>query len=331
MVSAARFAIVILNWRGWRDTIACLASVQELSHESFCVIVVDNDSQDSSVAELEAWLRVSARLQWRGTVDGDVAQPSPLAHRDVLLIRAPTNGGFASGNNFGLRHALRWPTEACWLLNNDTEVDADALGALERRLNSGPQIGMVGSLLCYHDTPDVVQAVGGVQYQLWRAMGHQLGEGLRVNDPRVADLGAAQPTYIAGASMLVSRAFLDDVGLMDEANFLYFEEIDWAMRARGRWATAIAPDSIVRHKEGGSIGTSSRQVRSLLSQYYMTRGLLRFYGRHRPWLLGIALLRVCRELFRFLLMGERRHAVITAKAVLAAASGETGRRKGAFN
>lgn len=330
MVSAARIAIVILNWRGWRDTIACLASVQELAHESFCVIVVDNDSRDASVTEIEGWLRAAPRLRWRGTTDGDAVEPAPLAHRDVLLIRAPSNGGFASGNNFGLRHALRWQTEACWLLNNDTEVDADSLSALERRLSGGAQIGMVGSVLCYYDTPDVVQAVGGVQYQLWRAMGHQLGEGLKVSDPRVAELAAVQPTYIAGASMLVSRAFLEEVGLMDEANFLYFEEMDWALRARGKWGTATALDSIVRHKEGGSIGTSSRQVRSLLSQYYMTRGLLRFYGRHRPWLLPVALLRVCRESFRFLLMGERRHVVITAKAVLAAASGETGQRKGAF-
>lgn len=329
----ARIAIVILNWRGWRDTIACLASVQALSHESFCVIVVDNDSQDESVPEIEAWLRTASHLTWRGTFSADGAEGTrpPLEHRDAIVIRAPSNGGFASGNNYGLRYALNWPSTACWLLNNDTEVHPDALSALEARLASESSVGMVGSVLCFFDDPDRIQAVGGVEYQFWRAMGHQLGEGLLISDPRIAELAAMRPTYIAGASMLVSRAFLDDVGLMDEANFLYFEEIDWISRAKGRWTTATALASLVRHKEGGSIGTSSRRLRSLLSQYYMTRGLLRFYGRHRPLLIPVAVARVGRELVRFLLQGEKAHARVTWEAMLAAYRGRFGQRKGAFN
>ncbi len=329
----ARIAIVILNWRGWRDTLGCLASVQALSHKSFCVIVVDNDSQDDSVPEIEAWLRTATGFNWRGAISAGTPEGTwlPMQHRDAVLIRAPSNGGFASGNNHGLRYALSWPAAACWLLNNDTEVHPDALDALEARLLSESNVGMVGSVLCFFDDPNRIQAVGGVEYQLWRAMGRQLGEGLLINDLRVPELASVRPTYVAGASMLVSRAFLDDVGLMDEANFLYFEEIDWISRAKGRWTTATALASVVRHKEGGSIGTSSRRLRSLLSQYYMTRGLLRFYGRHQPLLLPVAVARVCRELVRFLLQGEKAHARVTWEAMLAACRGKFGQRKGAFN
>lgn len=332
-MESSRIAIVILNWRGWRDTKMCLASVQSLRHDSFSVIVVDNDSQDESVPEIEAWLRTATGFNWRGTFGAGEAEGArlPLQHRDAVVIRAPSNGGFASGNNYGIRYALNWPLVACWLLNNDTEVHPDALSALEARLASDSKVGMVGSVLCFFDDPGRIQAVGGVEYQLWRATGRQLGEGLLISDPRIPELASIRPTYVAGASMLVSRAFMDDVGLMDEANFLYFEEIDWIFRAKGRWTTATALASVVRHKEGGSIGTSSRRLRSLLSQYYMTRGLLRFYGRHRPLLVPVALARVCRDLFGFLLQGEKAHARVTWEALLAAISGKFGQRKGAFN
>src|SRR3546814_2499175 len=69
---------------------------------------------------------------------------------------------------------------------------------------------------------------------------------------------------------------------MDERYFLYFEEIDWAMQARGRFSTGFAADAVVYHKEGGSIG-SSRELarRSAFSEYYLARSKM-FYGRkHR--------------------------------------------------
>ena len=53
-------------------------------------------------------------------------------------------------------------------------------------------------------------------------------------------LHPAPMEYVSGASMLASRAFLENVGLMEESYFLYFEELDWALRARGKFDLAYA-------------------------------------------------------------------------------------------
>src|SRR6185437_1326402 len=82
--------------------------------------------------------------------------------------------------------------------------------------------------------------------------------------------------------MMVSRAFLETVGLMDEGYFLYFEEIDWAIRAEGRFTLGWAPQSFVWHKEGGSIGSSHRQRPSDKSLIHMCVNRLRFTRNRVP-------------------------------------------------
>jgi hypothetical protein len=90
-------------------------------------------------------------------------------------------------------------------------------------------------------------------------------------------------SYVSGASMLVSKRFLETVGLMEESYFLYFEEIDWAQRAAGRFKFVYAPGSIVYHKEGGAIGSSgSGRRRSPQSFFWLTRSRLLFTAKYHP-------------------------------------------------
>jgi GT2 family glycosyltransferase len=111
-------------------------------------------------------------------------------------------------------------------------------------------------------------------------------------------------------------AFLHNVGLMEESYFLYFEEIDWAVRAAPHWTTATAVASVVYHKEGGSIGTASRGKRSCLSQYYLNRNLIRFYALRKPWLLPIAVLRVLRSALGLWIKQDYQLAKTTIKALI---------------
>lgn len=327
-IATARVAIVLLNWRGWRDTVACLHSLTALAHDSFAVVVVDNDSGDDSVAQISAWLAGpdAAGLHLRGVLAPDQAADAmlPLGHRQVLLQRAPRNGGFAYGNNLGLALALQSGCAAFWLLNNDTLVPPQALAALEAKLAERNDIGIVGSVLCYAHQPDTVQVVGGVRYNPWRTRGHQLGQGLQATDPAVAVLATQPLHYVCGASMFVPRAFLDDVGLMEERYFLYFEEFDWAARAAPRWRLATAAGSVVLHKEGGSIGTSSTGQRSLVSQFYLVRGHLLFLRRHKPWLVPVCLAWTLLDTLRTGLRGHRRLAGVTLRAVAAGLAGAGG-------
>ena len=86
--------------------------------------------------------------------------------------------------------------------------------------------------------------------------------------------------------MLVSRDFLENVGLMDEVYFLYYEEADWAMRGKGRYRYAYADDAVVYHKEGASIGSSHQRARrSALSSFFLVRSRLRFTRKFYPWAL----------------------------------------------
>ncbi len=329
----ARTAIVLLNWRGWQDTIACLDSLGTLQHDAFAVIVVDNASADESVKEITAHCAKRGRSERQGLrLCEELSQSNisgfkrQLHHHEIVLIQSDTNGGFAAGNNLGLRVALQGGCQNMWILNNDTTVDPQALTALERRLAASPDIGMVGSVLHYFDPPHPIQAIGGVQFNLWRARGKQLGQGLPANAPEIAMHAKTPLTYVAGASMLVPRAFLDDIGLMEEGYFLYFEEIDWAFRSKGRWKTATAVDSHIYHKEGGSIGTASRTRRSELSQYYLNRNLVRFYVRHCPYQLIFAVLNGILEVVKLQAIGESKLASCTAVALVHGLLGRSGKR-----
>lgn len=310
-------AIVILNWNGWQDTIECLQSLCQLDSDHFAVIVVDNASTNDSRERITAWMQESEKFDFNGIVEKaqiEVTQLN-LSHQSCVYIQSAINGGFSYGNNLGIRLALQQGFDYVWLLNNDTVVDTNALNALLAQIRAQQNIGMCGSVLCFYDDKDIVQAVGGVNFNFLTARGTQLGQGLHYLDSEIIKLANAEPTYIAGASLLVSAQFLRDVGLMEESYFLYFEEIDWAVRAKPRWVTAIALDSIVYHKEGASIGTDSRAERSALSQYYLHRNLIRFYALRKTWLLPIALFSSIKEILKLIIRQDWALAKVTVSAL----------------
>lgn len=294
-------AVVLLNWNGWRDTLACLESLGKLEGDDFYVIVVDNASTDTSWDALRAGAAslgaagLDANWQVLSRAESEGAELPPASSRSVWLIQAGENGGFAKGNNIGLRVALRHGVKFAWVLNNDTLVKPNSLSELVARAQQDPKLGMVGSILLYASHPSVIQAYGGATYFYGKARGTQIGSGQDIASADLSALAMARLDYVAGASMLVRAELMRDVGLFAEHYFLYFEEIDWARRARRGWRLGTAEKSIVWHKEGGSIGTATLAKRSLLSEYYLARNLILFYGGHLPWLLPLAVLRNLRE------------------------------------
>lgn len=302
--------VVVLNWNGYQDTLQCLDSLALQEYQNMSIIVVDNASTDGSKDRIVKWSEQGGK-EWvsrQFVLDASAPQQHDLdilSNGDFVYIQSEVNGGFAAGNNLGIRLALAHRAIYVWILNNDTEVHPLALDALVVCAEKDPAIGMCGSVLIYHDTRNQVQAFGGVSFNYWRAVGKQLGHGL---DPKSKELDAVMCmplSYIAGASLLARAQMIREIGAFEESYFLYFEEIDWAERAK-EWKMAVAPDSIVFHKEGASIGTASRGRRSVLSQYYLNRNLLLFYVRFHKLLLPIAIARVMRELLKQLKMGDRQ-------------------------
>jgi GT2 family glycosyltransferase len=200
------------------------------------------------------------------------------------LIRTTANLGFAGGNNIGIRYALSaGDADYVWLLNPDTVVRPEALCAMVARMKAVPGAGICGSTLLDYGDPLRIQSLGGARYLKWAGVGVPLGARQKWPMDVAAESIEKELSYVAGASMLVSKEFLEAVGLMEEGYFLYFEEIDWAQRAAGRFKLAYAPDAIVYHKEGGAIGSSrSGRHRSPQSFFWLTRSRLRFTARYHP-------------------------------------------------
>lgn len=302
--------IIVLNWNGWRDTIECLESLLHLDYPDYTVVVCDNASSDDSLKKIAEWANgrlppqcVNPELShllspphrtsvpYHELTRGEAESRPDTYRAPLILIQNEANLGFAGGNNVGLRYALTGSNcQYCWILNNDTVVEPDALSAMVRIMQQRPEIGLCGSLNLDYCNPKVVQAQGGMTYNRWT------GRVPRISPCRVEDLDSrpARMDYINGASTLASRSFLEKIGLMEESYFLYFEEMDWAMRARGKFALGYARDSVIYHKEGATIGTNlDRRKRSLLSDQYLSRNRVLFTRRFVPWALPTVLISVC--------------------------------------
>ena len=292
-------AVVLVNWNNWRDTIQCLDSLLAMTYGSFHIVVVDNDSQDGSVDHVVDWCRRPVLdPQWRPKegVGGISHQSSaPVSHRVVIapvdagsveidaarvtILRAGGNLGFAGGCNAGIRAAGLHSFDYFWLLNTDTVVACDALTALVRRAQREPRPGMVGSTIRFYDAPEVVQALGGAHVENSGVSWRLIGQGVSLDECRGDPASIeSQMEYVMGASMLVSAEFVREIGPMQEDYFLYYEEIDWAMRGKGRFRLGYAPDSHVFHKSGRSSSSVMEEFSSSL--YYRNR--IRFVSRFFP-------------------------------------------------
>jgi len=314
--------IILVNWNGHQDTVECLESLTRLDTPAnkFRVIVSDNDSKPGSVEHIVAWCKGSVEVPrstaaWNGLpaerrheVTHRLLRPGEMLDFSsaplVTILMNGANLGFAGGNNRAIELALSDPsTEAVWLLNNDTICRTDALDALAARLAHNSHTGIVGSTLVYYDDPTKVQGLGGT-FDGRKGRGDHIGKFLDLQSLPSREDVELQMTYVIGASMLVSRRFLREIGLMEEGYFLYFEEADWSERNAGRFAIGWEPTSIVYHKEGASIGTSLVRRASDTSIYYFNRNLLIFTWRYyRPWIIMISL-RVAARAVRFLAQGD---------------------------
>jgi GT2 family glycosyltransferase len=328
---------ILLNWNGWRDTIECLESVFRLNYPRFTVIVCDNASTDGSVQKIEDWARGSIPVLCSSPdlsrlITPPIQKPIPFISMTTIeasaeklpldvhlvLLQTGSNLGFAGGNNVGIRYALaQGDCDYVWLLNNDTVAEPGSLSAMVRMAEADPKLGICGSQLRSYAPPHEVQTMGGRRYSHWTGRTKPLQA---FATPPVSTAPGA-PDYIEGASMLISRSCLEEVGLLDETYFLYYEELDFVKRARPSFKFGYSRESIVYHKEGASIGSASmRTNRSVLSEFYSARNRIVFARRHHPWfLLSVLSVTVLSALQR-IMIGRPRSAVAILRGAFASFS-----------
>jgi len=297
---------ILVNWKGWRDTIECLRSLEAAEHDGLTIVVSDNASPDESVDQIRAWANDRFHC-----VDADPNFPSSsCVHRSfrwqrdgekppfrLILTENTDNLGFAGGNNVGIRIALA--DSACryiLLLNNDTEIEPGALRGFERRMSADPTLALCGATLVFHDNERVVQGLGGTYNRFFARTAAIYSNGNLNSLPDEAQV-EKKIDYVIGAAIFSRPSFFVRTNGLDEGYFLYYEELDLSRRLQTGERMGWAKDAVVRHKVGGSIGTGvgSRKARgSDLSIYYGHRSMIRYHWTYlRPYLplLMLSLLR----------------------------------------
>ena len=262
-----RLLVIILNHNTPALTLECLQSLApEIAvRPDAGVVVLENGSTHDSAARLQSAIAADGWSSW------------------VELMVSPKNLGFTAGNNLVIRHALECPKppEFFLLLNSDTVVLPGALEALLGLLEQEPKAGIAGSRLEYPS--GVIQ---GSPFR-FHSIISELDRGLAIGlfsrmvasftryDPKPCC--AAPVDWVAGASMLIRRETILDVGLLDEKYFAYFEDMDLCLAAaRKGWQTWYVPASRIVHIEGASSGIRAEAHESTPLYYFHGR---RWYFR----------------------------------------------------
>jgi hypothetical protein len=265
--------VVIVNYRKPGLTIDCLKSIEpELADvPDLHVVVVDNASRDGSIEALEE------------------AREAHGWHGWVTIKASATNHGFASGNNQGI---VAQDAATYLLLNNDTIVERGALKLMLDALQSHPHAGLVGPRIldpdgtphvsCFRNRTPVSEMLGAAKTGVLTKLFRRFDVPMPISDER------CEPEWIGFACVLVRKNVFDDVGLLDEAYFMYFEDIDFCMRTRrAGWGILHDPRSRVIHLEGGSsdVVSSFHERRRVSRFYYESRA--RYFAAHYGGRLGL--------------------------------------------
>ena len=298
-LQAVRTRIAIVNYRTSDCVVDCLRSLEpELEAvPGLSVTVVDNASGDASLEHLSEAIEENG---WSGWVE---------------LEAAPRNGGFAYGNNLVVQSLFESEdeTELVMLLNPDTWIRPGAIRELVDFMQSHPDAGIAG---CRLENPD-----GTLQSSCFRFYNllSEFDAGLRlgivsralknhVTTPP-APIATTQIKWASGAALMIRRKVFEDVGLMDDDFFLYYEEADFQRRAADAgWQVWYVHEARVVHLIGKSSSVTGEAERVTRRPKYWYESRRRYFTKHHgraysflaslAWFVGFSVWRVRRRVQR---------------------------------
>jgi N-acetylglucosaminyl-diphospho-decaprenol L-rhamnosyltransferase len=254
----ADLAVVIVNYNAGDYLLRCLESLRAAAADTRLeILVVDNASKDDSTDRARA------------------------AHDDVTFVVNADNRGFSAGVNQGIRRS-RAPFVL--LMNPDAEISSGTLSALLKVAEDWPRVAAVGPLIRNPDGS--VYPSGRVFPSIREAVGHAFLGPFRPNNRysrayTIADWDRTTTRvldWVSMACMLVRRSALQEVGLLDESFFLYGEELDLCTRFRNAgWEVLYTPEVEVTH----AVGVSTSQAKDLWRQREHSKGVYRYFAKHR--------------------------------------------------
>lgn len=273
--------IVIVNYKTAADTIDCVRSLLAAKLPSALnlnIVVVDNASPDDSLPKLESSLP------------------------QVSLIKNPRNTGFTGGNNLGITAVLENGATHVLLLNNDTLVPANFFTKLLDSRITDDSVGIVSPKIYFapgfefhhnryrdSDRGRVIWYAGGVLD--WKNV---LGSHRGVDEVDNGQYDQSVATdFATGCCLLVKRAVLEQIGLLNDNYFLYLEDVEFCHRARlSGWGIEYDPSFFLWHKVAKSTGGSG----SGINDYFITRNRLLFGLKYAAIRTRLALLRLSLKL-----------------------------------
>jgi len=256
-----KLSIIIVNYKTPELCIDCLKSIK--MGKGIEVIIVDNASSDGSLELI------------RDAIE--------LLNSDLIsLIDSKHNGGFSAGNNIGIRASKG---KYCLLLNSDTIVRPGAVEKMVRLVDENPSIGIASPRLesldgspqesCfnfYRPINEFIKASGtGVITKMLQ--GYQLSVPLCQEN--------TFPEWVSFACVLIQRRVFDSIGLLDEGYFMYFEDVDFCLKARSAgWELINIPSAQLVHLQSASSKVNSKISSKARLPRYFYESRARYYSTH---------------------------------------------------
>ncbi len=278
-----KLLVVILNYRVTDLTIDCLRSLSGRADRmpGTKVAVLENGTGGDAFPRIRDAIATNGWGSW------------------AELSEIHPNRGFCGGNNVVIRAALasKDPPEYVLLLNADTIVLDGTLEKLLEFMESHPRAGIAGGTMMGSD--------GEVQGSPFRFPGianeFDRGLGLGIVSKLLSPWGILMPKpltpgkvdWVGGTNMILRRTMLDEIGLLDEGLYTYFDDIDICLRAkRAGWETWFVPESRIIHLEGRSTGITGQSVKRRPEYWYQARRrfYLKSYGAFYTTLVDAAFL-----------------------------------------
>jgi len=246
-----KVSVILLNYNGDDDTIACVDSLRNVTYDNYEVIVVDNASKTQDT--------LGKRLP-----------------PEVIYIKSTDNLGFSGGNNLGIDYAVSHDSEFVLLLNNDTIVESDFINMLIETAKSIPEIGIITGKILYYSKPDYIWYAGGYM-NLNRSRIHHLHI-RRKND---FEDNTTCVSFATGCLMMIPVSVVKEIGTLNDIFFMYSEDAEYCTRVLGaNYKIVYEPKAKIYHKVSASSGGAD----SKLSQYYRVRNemyLVTHYANHK--------------------------------------------------
>ncbi|MEI6123839.1 MAG: glycosyltransferase family 2 protein [Bacteroidota bacterium] len=268
---APSIAIIILNWNGYTDTIACLESLAHCNYPNFEIILVDNASVDNSITIIKEHIteyNCHATAKKFKITESNQTHASTPEFIPLTFIENDENYGFAKGNNIGIAHAKKHQPNYMLLLNNDTTVDPDFLIELVNFFHQNPEYTVATPQIRYYDKPERIWNCGGKLTRLG-------GRKYFFDDKHYSELPDTEfihISFVTGCALVVKSEEFEQHGVLSEAFFFGEEDYEFSMRMKknNSKAACVLP-SLIYHKVNSSISKASDSAIGKIYIHYLNR------------------------------------------------------------